>query len=672
MPNDSMKTFANNKRSICSTKKKNLFPKQFSMKKIFLLFGFSLFFTFSFGQTLFTYGNHAVSKEEFLRAYNKNKNVENNNDQAKRDYLNLYTIFKLKVQAAKDMCLDTLPSLKSDLKNFRTQIEDNYLKDNKEVDTLVYHAFVRSQKDIHVQHFYVSINDKMSPEDTMKLYHAINETYDELKKGGTDYTDILSEIKEKMAPVRGNDLGWITAFTLPYEFENIVYSLKPGLVSKPFRSKKGWHIFKNEEERPAVGTIKAAQILFAVPAGNMTMRDHSKQLADSVYKALKSGADFGELAKKYSNDRGTYMNGGIMPEFGVAKFDGAFETVAFSLKNDSDISLPFQTEFGYHIIKRLSRSPVPANKDSTAFMYKLKQEVLNDSRIKLAKDLFLKQVLVKTGYRKNNTIKENLLWKITDSFTISNKKISAGILNENTVLFSFNNAKVKVGDWLNYIKTVNRQNGAKTEQSYPELLNKYVSLAAIENYKKRLEDFNPDFKYQIQEFEDGNMLFEVMQREVWSKASADSVGLRNYYKDHMIKYTWGASADAVLFSCAKETVAKKAIEEINKTGAWKKLMNGNDEIQADSSRVELSQIPVNSATNIVPGLITDPVINSGDGTAVFAYILKIYPAGQQRSFADARGLVINDYQNYLEKKWIVELKRKYPIRINEKVFQSIL
>jgi peptidyl-prolyl cis-trans isomerase SurA len=127
----------------------------------------------------------------------------------------------------------------------------------------------------------------MTPVDTLKLYKAINETYDELKKGDTDYDKIISEIKEKIAPVHGNDMGYITVFTLPYEFENIVYSLKPGQVSMPYRSKKSWHIFKNEDERPAVGKIKAAQILFAVPAGNMSIRDRAKQLADSVYLSLK-------------------------------------------------------------------------------------------------------------------------------------------------------------------------------------------------------------------------------------------------------------------------------------------------------------------------------------------------------------------------------------------------
>ena len=287
----------------------------------------------------------------------------------------------------------------------------------------------------------------------MKAYKAINETYDELKKGKTNYEDLLAEIKEEIAPVQGNDLGFITVFTLPYEFENIVYGLKPGEISKPHRSKKGWHIFKNEGERPAVGKIKIAQILFAVPAGNNVLRDRAKQLSDSVYKAIKSGADFGELAKKYSDDKMTYMSGGIMPEFGVAKYDGGFEKVAFSLKEDGDVSEPFQTEYGYHILKRISLSPIPAEKNDEPFMYSLKQEVLNDSRVEIAKEKFLKEILTKTGYKKNNAISEPALWKVTDSFALSNKKIDAGGLSDKSVLFSFNNnKKVTVGDWLQYAK----------------------------------------------------------------------------------------------------------------------------------------------------------------------------------------------------------------------------
>lgn len=642
------------------------------MKKLFLFAAFSILLSITYSQTLFTYGNHAVSKDEFLRAYNKNKTATASKEQAMREYLDLYTKFKLKVQAAKDMHLDTLPSLQSDLQNFRTQIENNYLQDDKEVDALVSEAFNRSRKDIHVQHFYVSINNKMLPADTLKLYKAINEAYNELKKGGTDYDEIVSEIKDKIAPLQGSDLGWITVFTLPYEYENIVYSLKPGQVSKPYRSQKGWHIFKNEEERPAVGKITIAQILFAVPAGNINMRDHAKQLADSVYKALKSGAGFGELAKQYSNDRRTYMNNGVMPEFGIATYDGGFEKVAFSLKNDGDISEPFQTEFGYHIIKRLSRSPIPENKNNEAYMANLKQKVLGDSRIAIAKEKFLKEVLAKTGYKKNKAVNEKDLWKITDTFAISNKKIHSGNVNEKTLLFSFNNEKVTVGDWMQYVRNVKSAYAAHAPQTHEELYKNYVSVAALENYKKRLEDFNPDFKYQLQEFKDGNMLFEIMERKVWSKASSDSAGLEQYYNEHTTNYKWNASADAVLFSCANIATAKAAIDEITHGKNWKDLVKDNSQIQSDSGRYELNQIPVKEKTNFTPRILTEPVVNTGDGTCVFSLIIKTYPADQQRSFADARGLVINDYQNFLEKKWVAELRKKYPIKVNEKVCQSIL
>jgi peptidyl-prolyl cis-trans isomerase SurA len=67
-----------------------------------------------------------------------------------------------------------------------------------------------------------------------------------------------------------------------------------------------------------------------------------------------------------------------------------------------------------------------------------------------------------------------------------------------------------------------------------------------------------------------------------------------------------------------------------------------------------------------------PVINKNDGTAVFAKILTLYPGRQQRSFTDARGLVISDYQNYLEEKWVNQLKEKYPVKVNQKVLQSLL
>ena len=169
------------------------------------------------------------------------------------------------------------------------------------------------------------------------------------------------------------------------------------------------------------------------------------------------------------------------------------------------------------------------------------------------------------------------------------------------------------------------------------------------------------------------MLFEIMQKEIWNKAAEDSYGLENFYEQHKQKYFWNRSADAIIFSCSSLAIANNTILQLRKGRAWREIVNENAaEIQADSARFDLGQIPVVDRTNFTDGLITLPVVNKNDGTAVFAKIIKIYPASEPRKFEDARGLVINDYQNYLEQKWIAELRKKYPVKVNNFVFQSLI
>ena len=617
------------------------------MKKLFLFFILTCFTTVIFSQALFTYGNNSVSKDEFLRAYNKNKTAVTDKAMAIREYLDLYINFKLKVKAARDMRLDTLASLENDLQNFRAQIEESYLNDESQVNALVQEAFGRSQKDIHAAYLFFPIKD---------------------------YADSIAVDKaDKSSKENWTDAGFITAFNLPYEFENIIYGLRPGETSKPYRTKNGYYIFKNIEERNAVGKIKAAQILIAVPEGAKEEdKVNAAKIADSVYKALLAGSDFSEAAKNISNDQTTYMSGGVLPEFGVGKYSSEFENKVFALQKDGDITAPFQTKFGYHIVKRISKTEIPREGNNENYLYTLKQQVLLDSRIKAAKEKFLSGVLKKLNYKKNTLIKDNDLWKVTDSFVVANKMISLPGLNANSNLFLINNQNIKVSDWLAFIKDYKAAMSNHGE-SNQEIMNKFISKIALDNYKKRLPDLNPEFKYQLQEFKDGNMLFEVMERNVWTKASNDSMGLKKYYDQHKTKYTWNESADAILLSASNERAAVHIIDDIKKGRNWKQVAEEHaSEIQTDSGRYELTQLPAKPNTKFTEGMITDPLINENDGTATFVKILKTYPANQQRNFEEARGLVINDYQTFLEEKWVQQLKKKYPVRVNEKVFQSLL
>ena len=644
------------------------------MKKFFLLLILSSIASITFSQTLFTYGNQAVSKDEFLRAYNKNKTATADKKTALREYLDLYIKFKLKVKAAHDMRIDTLPNINADLQNFRSQIEESYLNDEKEVNALVEEAFNRSQKDIHIAHLFIPLSKSGEPADTIKVYKAAQDAYNALAVNHGAFGDIAEELKKKSIAASWSDAGFITVFSIPYEFENIVYNLKPGQVSKLYRSKRGYHLFQNIEERKAAGKMKAAQILIAIPPGaDEEQKNNAFKLADSVYKALREGADFYEMAKAISNDKTTYMNGGQMPEFGTGKYEPAFESKVFALKKDDEITPPFQTSFGYHIVKRLGKTPVIENKNDAEYLSSLKQQVQQDARISLAKEKFLKGVLKVLGYKKNTNVNEKDLWRVTDSFIVSDKKITAANLTEKTLLHSFNTGKVTVADWLQFAKNYKTNTELYKGESYPELMKKYISATAFEKYRENLEKYNADFKYQLQEFKDGNMLFEIMEKNVWSKASNDSAGLLKFYSQNKNKYYWNESADAILVSCTNEKVARLAAEQIAAGKPWNGVAAENSlQVQADSGRYELDQIPVKKNSKLIEGTVSEPLVNETDGTASFVKIIHTYPGNQPRNFEESRGLVINDYQNFLEEKWIAQLKKKYPVKINEQVFLSLL
>jgi peptidyl-prolyl cis-trans isomerase SurA len=623
-------------------------------------------------QTLFTYGNNSVDKEEFLKAYNKNKTAVNDKEASLREYLDLYTKFKLKVKAAQELRLDTLPQLKADLDNFRTQVEESYMNNEKAVDALVDEAFYRSQKDLHVYHFFAGING--DGPDSVKAYQAIAEIAGKLKQGNINYEALTNDASVKYVKVKSGDLGFITVFSIPYEYENIVYNLKPGEVSAPYRTKNGLHLFKMIEERKTAGRWRVAQLLFSFPPDGEKDPTPTKQKADSVYKLLKAGADFSKLANQVSDDKMTYVTGGEMPEFGTGKFQPVFEKEVFSLSKDGEYTAPFQTAFGFHIVKRIKQIPTPSDRMDDGYRYELKQKVLQDNRMAGAKDKFSKEIIGKINYKRNMLVKDADLFRYADSVSVyaADADVTKYPVSSKTI-FSFGKTNVTGAEWLNFIKEFKGNLELYKGESNEELLNKFIAVAAMDYYKKHLEEYNDEFRYQMKEFKEGNMLFEVMERNVWGSASQDTVALKKLYEQNKTKYRWAASATVILFNCTSAAAAEQARAALTSGKDWKKIAEeSNNTVIADSGRYELPQIPAPEGTKFKTGVITPVLPNSVDGSASFVKVLQTHGDNEQRSFDDARGLVINDYQNVMEDKWIEDLKKKYPVKVNEDVFKSLL
>lgn len=623
-------------------------------------------------QTLIAYGDHQVTKDEFLKAYNKNNTTAKPTEKSYQDYIDLYIRYKLKVQAAYDQELDSLPTLAVEMQNYRNQIANSYMNDEVYLNKLANEAFARSQKDIHLSQIFIASSASASPADTLKAFQKLILVKEGLMKG--EKFEILAEkySDDPFAKTNHGDIGYITVFTLPYPLETLAYQTMPGKYSSVYRSKGGYHIFKNLGERKALGKIRAAQILLIFPINATDAgKAEVKLRADSVYGALLKGADFGELALKFSGDNLSYQQKGEMPIFGVGHYDQAFEEAAFSISKDGEISKPVVTNFGYHIIKLIARIPVSPTKTKET-MESLKQQVMADSRAEVAKEAMSQKIFGMIGFSEKH-FSENQLWIYTDSALKNKKRPSFPSLDETTLLFSFAKKNYTVSDWINYRISIKNLVALNQGKSNRAMLDQFERTAALDYYRSHLEEYNKEFATQLKEFKDGNLLFEVMQRKIWDRASSDTSGLRKYYESHKDKYWWEPSADAIQFTCNSENTAE-AIRKAMSRGAtgWKRLVDSTNGLaQADSGRFELGQLPPADQGGLKEGQFSSMSKNPNDNTVVFAYVIKRYPERMPRDFDQAHGLVINDYQAWLEDEWIIELKKKYPVKVNAAVQKSL-
>lgn len=627
-------------------------------------------------QTLFTYGKKSVDARDFLRAFNKNNQAnESMREKAMKDYLELYINSRLKIEEAYQRGYDTLPHIRSEINNLRAQISENYMNDPGAIDRLLKEAFVRSLKDIRVSQIFISLRDG-----TGQLQEAVaekkkNDILSRLRSG-EDFAKLAVELSDDPAAktTRG-DLGYITVFTLPYEIENVIYSTPRGKYSEALLSKAGYHIFKNAAERKAVGRIKAQQILLAYPPGaDDAMKKKIARLADSLYKRLVAGDNFNGLASAFSNDYISAANGGMMQEISVGQYDPAFESVLWSLPKDGALSKPFQTSHGWHILKRVSLKPVNTDSSDRGLISDLQQRIMQDNRWKASKDFIFTRVREKAGFKKFS-YSDEALWAMTDSILDHKpmKEIGRTII-ATTPMFQIGDSVYTATTWVNYANTHRFKQDGTGAKPHAQVREEFEQSAFINYYRDHLEDFNSEFRDQMNEFRDGNLFFEIMQNEIWNKAQMDTATLLALYETNKGKYIWNKSVDAILFFCSDENAANIAHAEVKKDpAAWRIVVERYmDKVVADSARFEWEQVPSLFKMIPSPGTLTPPFINESDKSASFAYIIRVNNDPIPRTFSEAKGMVINDYQTILEEQWNAKLREKYPVVIKEDVLADII
>jgi len=467
---------------------------------------------------LFSINKNPTTANEFIRMYNKNIDVIEDDDSKKiKNYLNLYINFRLKLLDAKKLKLDTARSFKVDYNNYKNQLIKKYSTDSVAINKLVKQAYKRSRIEVNVEHILLRTAINATPKDTLKAYNKLLMIRANILKGEPFSTLALKYSEDPSVKKNNGDLGYFTIFNMVYPFENVAYSTKIGDVSLPFKTKFGYHILKVLNKRPAKGKIVVEHIMLK----NSDKEDvaNNKLKIDKIYKRLENGANFEELAVKESQDQSSAKQGGLLPKFGIGNMIGSFENIAFSLKHEGDFSRPFLTPYGWHIVKLIKKYPI---QNFSKIKNQLTKKVLNSDRMNWVTN----NLAEKLRQKYKVVINHNSLETFFKPNGFEQTK------NDNNILFTIENKSYYQEDFRKYLKVRDFTKNISTI-TFNMFLNKQLLLY----HKNHIELENKKIATLLKEYKEGVLIFNLMQKKVWQKAVQDTVGLNSYYKNNKKKYS---------------------------------------------------------------------------------------------------------------------------------------
>lgn len=643
------------------------------MNKYFLIAVFSLCFFASNAQNpndevLFTVENDPVYVSEFTRVFNKNIDLVKDESQKDVDeYLKLFINYKLKLKEAEALGLDKKPSYLNELSSYKSQLASNYLTDSKVTDELIEEAYKRMTTEVDASHILIRLDDNPTPEDTLQAYNKLLKLRDRVMQEG--FETVKKDIHNGKT-VYAEDLGYFSAFKMVYNFETAAYNTPVGEVSMPFKTRFGYHIVWVKDKRESRGERTVVHIMIS---NQKKDRPHDKPESriNDIYLKLQQGEDFEALAKQFSEDQSSASKGGMLAPFTGGQLSSVeFENQAFALEHVGDISKPFETEYGWHIIKLYGKKPVASFEDMKG---ELEEKVKRDSRSQLINESLLNNL--KQQYQVSDATPDLSYFEsiLNDNYFIG-KWVLPTDFKAQEPLIKIQQKQIVYEDFGQYL--VKNQRRQMPKMSIKTLVvNSYHAFLENEllQYKKeRLEVENQDYANIVEEYRDGLLLFDLMETEIWNAAKKDSLGLQTYYNNHKDNYFWNQRVDAVVASSAKKTTIKKVqkLLQNNQTPEQiKAAINSESEIDVifTSGIMDAQHQSLPADFKFKTGVSDIYKFNEG---YIVANVKEVLPK-ETKSFDEAKGAVISDFQNHKEANWILSLEEKYQVHVNQDVLESV-
>lgn len=628
---------------------------------------------FTHGQTLDNEVLLEVDKDpvfvsEFMNVYNKNLNLVQDESQKDVDeYLKLFINYKLKLKEAKALGLDSKPTYKRELLSYRKQLAKNFMADNTVTEALVEEAYHRISNEVKAQHILVRLLEDASPADTLAAYKKIMKLREESISNG--FANVMNQ-KGDGKTIIAEQLGWFNGFKMVYAFENAAFATAIGKTSQPFRTRFGYHIVNVLDKRESRGERTVAHIMITNKEDEVATENPEVRIQD-IYKKINQGEDFESLAKQFSEDKSSASKGGLMPAFSGGQLSAVkFEDVAFDLNEIGDVSKPFKTQFGWHIVKLYNKKPVAEFKDVKA---ELVQKVKRDERSKRIDNALFNKI--KGLYNVSDKAPDlNYFVSILTEDYYKRKWRLPSDFEAKKILFSIDSKTYTYKDFGNYLVKTQRTVRSNTpfklvvSDKYTEFFN----LSLVNYHEENLEQVNPEFANIITEYRDGLLLFDLMETTIWNAGKTDTLAIEAFYNANKKNYVTPQQIDAVVASSSKQNTLKrvsKLLQEGMSLERIKNLVNSNDAVEVifTSGLMDAEHQAIPNKFKFEKGI--SKVFKHNDAYEVIQ-VKDVLPK-TQKTLEEARGAVISDYQNNKEEKWVKTLADKYKVVVNNDILKKV-
>lgn len=622
-------------------------------------------------RTLLTIEGRKTEAGEFIRMYNKS--IEPGKKLSVDDYLQQFILFKLKVTDALSEGYDTTRSFRNELNGYRNQLAQNYLTDTQTKERLLKSAYQRSLTEVNAWHVLIGLSPDAGPEDTLRAWEKATDIRERIMKGEPFEQVARSSSDDKSSLTNGGNLGYFTVFQMITPFEDAAYTLKEGEISQPVRSSYGYHIIKVADKRASRGRVKVAHIMKSAPPGITDAE--SKKAADEInalYEQLKKGASFKELARSSSDHKESAARGGEMEWFGTGEILSDFSEAAFSLRDTGSYSKPVRTLYGWHIIKLLDKKNNPSFEESRSFLEsRMNQSYLNS----ISKRSFVQKL--KKDY-KFRIEPDAYNWFVlnTDTLLIQGLRKYDRSTMPSGNLYSFADQKTTTAEFANYIEKRGYMIDTRDSVIFIDRTLDTKASDQLVNYENSLlEKKYPDFRYLMNEFHDGILLFDISGKRVWNRVSEDSAGLRRYYEENKHKYLTEPGIAAKIYTLRVPDGAKALSNAYKKYSSKKDpdallekkfnrkkdsvlLITGGRWLKGENDQID--------QLNWVQG---SQAITKDGFPAIVKVTELIDPA--PLPFEDVQGEMMTRWQDYLENSWVEQLKQKYSVKIDNVVLGEV-